>query len=102
MKLAVIIVIALASSAATNVLAFMIGRCARKLPIDGTLPRVIHSARFISEKDRPPTRTRQTDYSDASQTSYKQIPACRRSAAAEQHLVPHYRCHGNGYQKSAD
>ena len=46
MELAVIILFALASSAAMSILAFMIGRCARRLPIDGTLPRVVCSARF--------------------------------------------------------
>jgi hypothetical protein len=43
----------LACSAVMSVLAFMIGRCGRKLPIDGMLPRVVHSARFSHEKDRP-------------------------------------------------
>jgi hypothetical protein len=31
----------------------MIGRCGRKLPIDEMLPRVVHSARFSPEQDRP-------------------------------------------------
>jgi len=53
MELAVIIVFALACSTAASVLAFMVGRCGRKLPIDGVLPRVVHSARFPPEKDRP-------------------------------------------------
>jgi hypothetical protein len=46
MELAVVTLIALACSAAMSVLAFMIGRCGRRLPIDGALPRVVHSARF--------------------------------------------------------
>jgi hypothetical protein len=53
MELAVIIVFTLACSTAVGVLAFMVGRCGRKLPIDGMLPRVVHSARFPHEKDRP-------------------------------------------------
>jgi hypothetical protein len=53
MELAVIILVALACSTAMSVLAFMVGRCGRKLPIDGMLPHVIHSARFSPEKDRP-------------------------------------------------
>ena len=53
MEPAIIILIALACSAAVSILAFMVGRCGRKLPIDGMLPRVVHSARFSSDKDRP-------------------------------------------------
>ena len=39
MELAVITLVALACSITMSVLAFMVGRCARKLPIDGMLPR---------------------------------------------------------------
>jgi hypothetical protein len=53
MELAVIIAFALACSAAMSIVAFMVGRCGRKLPIDGMLPRVVHSARFSPGKDRP-------------------------------------------------
>jgi hypothetical protein len=53
MHLAVIILFALACSTALSILAFMTGRCARKLPVDGMLPRVVHSARFSPEKDGP-------------------------------------------------
>ena len=53
MELAAIILVALACATATSVLAFMVGRCGRKLPIDGVLPRVVHSARFSPEQDRP-------------------------------------------------
>jgi hypothetical protein len=52
MELAVITLAAAACSAAISTLAFMVGRCGRKLPIDGTLPRVVHSARFSPDKDR--------------------------------------------------
>jgi hypothetical protein len=52
MELAVITLIALTCSTAMSILAFMVGRCARKLPVDGMLPRVVHSARFSSDKDR--------------------------------------------------
>jgi hypothetical protein len=38
MEFAVVILVALACSTAMSVLAFMIGRCGRKLPIDGMLP----------------------------------------------------------------
>ncbi len=51
MELAVIILLALACATATSVFAFMVGRCGRKLPIDGALPSVVHSARFSPEKD---------------------------------------------------
>ena len=27
-------------------IAFLVGRCSRRLPVDGMLPRVVHSARF--------------------------------------------------------
>ena len=53
MELTAIIAFALACSTAMSVLAFMVGRCGKKLPIDGMLPRVVHSARFSPEKDRP-------------------------------------------------
>jgi hypothetical protein len=53
MELAIIILFALACSTALSILAFMVGRCGRKLPIDGILPRVVHSARFGPEEDRP-------------------------------------------------
>jgi hypothetical protein len=46
MELAVIILVALACSTAMSIIAFMAGRCGRKLPIDGVLPRVVHSTRF--------------------------------------------------------
>ena len=52
MELAVIAILTLACSAVMSILAFMIGRCGRKLPIDGMLPRVVHSARFSPEADR--------------------------------------------------
>jgi hypothetical protein len=51
MDLAAITLIALACSTAMSILAFMVGRCGRKLPIDGMLPRVVHSARFSPETD---------------------------------------------------
>ncbi len=53
MEFAVIIVIALACSATMSTLAFMVGRCGRRLPIDGMLPRVVCSARFSHDKERP-------------------------------------------------
>ena len=53
MELAVIIFFALACSAVMSIVAFMIGRCARKLPIDEMLPRVVHSARFSPDRDGP-------------------------------------------------
>jgi hypothetical protein len=53
MELAVITLFALACATTMSILAFMVGRCGRKLPIDGMLPRVVHSARFNSEKELP-------------------------------------------------
>jgi hypothetical protein len=53
MECVVIILSALACWAATSILAFMIGRCGRKLPIDGMVPRIVYSARFGPEADRP-------------------------------------------------
>jgi hypothetical protein len=61
MELAVITILALACSAAMSILAFMIGRCGRKLPIDGMLPRVVHSARFGPGKDKPCPAPEPTD-----------------------------------------
>jgi hypothetical protein len=46
MEFVLIILIALSGSASMSILAFMDGRCGRKLPVDGALPRVVHSARF--------------------------------------------------------
>jgi hypothetical protein len=54
MEIAVMILIALACATATSVLAFMVGRCGRKLPIDEMLPRVVYRARFGPEADQPP------------------------------------------------
>jgi hypothetical protein len=54
MELAVMILIALACATAMSVLAFMVGRCGRKLPIDEMLPRVVYSARFGPAADKPP------------------------------------------------
>jgi hypothetical protein len=53
MEPAVIILIALACSTAMSILAFMVGRCGRKLPIDEMLPRVAFGPRFSPEADRP-------------------------------------------------
>jgi hypothetical protein len=53
MDLAVITIFALMSSTAMSILAFMIGRCARRLPIDGMLPRVVRAARFGPKTDSP-------------------------------------------------
>lgn len=53
MEVAVIILVALACSTAMSLLAFMVGRCGRKLPIDGMLPRIVCSTRFSPEEDRP-------------------------------------------------
>lgn len=53
MELAVVTLVALVCTAFMSILAFMVGRCGRKLPIDGMLPRVVHSARFRPEDDRP-------------------------------------------------
>jgi hypothetical protein len=53
MEIAIVTLVALACSTAMSILAFMVGRCGRRLPIDGMLPRVVHSARFSPEKDRP-------------------------------------------------
>jgi hypothetical protein len=41
----------LGCSIALSVVAFLVGRCGRKLPIDGALPRVVHSVRFRSDND---------------------------------------------------
>jgi hypothetical protein len=60
MDLVVITFFALACSTAMSIVAFMVGRCGRRLPIDGMLPRVVHSARSGPEKDgRPYAGTRE-------------------------------------------
>ena len=71
MELAVITLIALACSTVMSILAFMIGRCGRKLPIDGMLPRVVCSARFSPEAGQAPPRpgTRKPHWPSADKTS---------------------------------
>jgi hypothetical protein len=60
MELAVITLSALTCATAMSILAFMVGRCARKLPVDGMLPRVVRSARLSPKEDsrawQEPTR----------------------------------------------
>jgi hypothetical protein len=51
MELAAIILVALVCATATSLLAFMIGRCGRRLPVDGVLPRVVGSARFSPDEN---------------------------------------------------
>jgi hypothetical protein len=63
MELAVITLIALACSTVMSILAFTIGRCGRKLPIDGMLPprrlqRTVQS-RGRQAPPRPATRKTQ-------------------------------------------
>jgi len=43
----------LGCSTVLSVVAFLVGRYGRKLPIDDMLPRVLHTARFEPEDDRP-------------------------------------------------
>jgi hypothetical protein len=38
----------LGCSVVLSAVTFLVGRCGRRLPIDGTLPRIVHSARFDS------------------------------------------------------
>jgi hypothetical protein len=68
MEFAVVILVALACSTAMSVLAFMVGRCGRKLPIDGILPRVVHSARFYPGEEglRPAWEPAGPNWPDAS------------------------------------
>jgi hypothetical protein len=53
MQVAIIPLIAFACATAMSALAYMVGRCGRKLPIDGMLPRVVYSARFSPEPEGP-------------------------------------------------
>lgn len=69
MELAVITLIALACSTVMSILAFMIGRCGRKLPIDGMLPRVVCIARFSPEAGGARPGTRKTQLALADKTS---------------------------------
>ena len=39
----------LGCSTVLSVVAFLVGRCGRRLPVDDMLPRVVRSARFGSE-----------------------------------------------------
>jgi hypothetical protein len=87
MELAVITLIALACSTAMSTLAFMIGRCGRKLPIDGMLPRVAYSARFTPEADRP---------RPAPEPARPIWPPTDCSAAAEQQTTRNHRRHAPG------
>jgi hypothetical protein len=45
----------LGCSAVLSAVSFLAGRCGRRLPIDGLLPRVVHSARFDPPDDCPDT-----------------------------------------------
>jgi hypothetical protein len=59
----------------------MIGRCGRKLPIDGMLPRVVYSARFTPEADRPRPGARKT-----------QLALCRLNCGPAAPSLPVLRC----------
>jgi hypothetical protein len=52
MAMVTCILFAFVCSLALSIVAFMVGRCGRRLPIDGMLPRAVHSARWGSEDDR--------------------------------------------------
>lgn len=45
----------LGCSTVLSAVTFLVGRCGRRLPIDGMLPRVVQSARFDSEDGCPGT-----------------------------------------------
>jgi hypothetical protein len=46
MALVMCMLFGLACSLALSIVAFLIGRCGRRLPIDDMLPRAVHSARW--------------------------------------------------------
>lgn len=95
MQLAIIALIALACATAMSVLAFLIGRCGRKLPIDGMLPRVVYSARFSPGPDRPRPAPEPQDPAGPLLTKHRPSNAlpCTCSAAAEQQVMRDHRRH---------
>jgi hypothetical protein len=52
MDIAIYAFFTIACSISLSAVAFLVGRCGRRLPIDGMLPRVVHSARF-GPQDEP-------------------------------------------------
>jgi hypothetical protein len=55
MVIVIYAILLLGCSVTLSAVAFLVGRCGRKLPIDDVLPRVVHSARFDADDDRPCT-----------------------------------------------
>jgi hypothetical protein len=53
MDFVVITFLGFACLAAISIVAFMVGRCSRRLPVDAMLPRVVHTARFGDEEGGP-------------------------------------------------
>jgi hypothetical protein len=46
MAMAIYLLFAFVCSLAMSSVAFMVGRCGRRLPIDSVLPRTVHGARW--------------------------------------------------------
>ena len=53
MIVVIIFLLFVACSILMACVAFLVGRCGRKLPVDDMLPRIVHSARFGAERDQP-------------------------------------------------
>jgi hypothetical protein len=51
----------LGCSGVLSVVTFLVGRCGRRLPIDGALPRIVQSARFDSADDSSGACSGRTD-----------------------------------------
>ena len=64
----IIFLLVVGCSILMSCVAFLVGRCGRKLPVDGMLPRVVHSARFGPERDQPcaPSRSAEARWPHAS------------------------------------
>ena len=57
MPFAVYTLLFLGCSLVLSGVAFLVGRCGRRLPVDGQLPRVVGSGRFDTEDDQRCTTT---------------------------------------------
>jgi hypothetical protein len=60
MLLVIYIPLFLGCSIAASAIAFLVGRCGRRLPIDGQLPQVVRTARFGCEGGQPCATTQAT------------------------------------------
>jgi hypothetical protein len=89
MELAALALYALACSTAMSILAFMVGRCGRKLPIDGMLPALSTAHASIPTRTGHAPRRNPRDPTGPTPTERhaSSYPPCRCSAAADQQVM---------------